>query len=322
MSKRVAVVGGGLIGLTTAHRLQSLGHQVKLFERHNDVSLECSFGNAALFSAGFIHPQVWSASEIWAKVSGATSVMSRIEKGTFLDPFFWRWVSRAMFTMPRENQAVKNNDIRTKLCDVGIGMVNQFKKEHATAFKESGFETIDQGYLFIAAPEAFDGWKKRIERYKMDHELLDFDQMLKLEPSLSKEIDRGSKAFYFKNYQTANPITFSQGIRRLCEESGVEFAFGKEIHGLNMEDSVVTGLKTNEGLLRDFDDCIISAGSFSSHLALDSGYVAPIYPAKGYSFTVNVQHLDDTSIPKRTVGFADTMVRVCTLSFSQFSDSF
>ena len=56
---RVLVLGGGVVGVTTAYQLQRDGHDVVLVERLPDVARDTSFGNAGMIAPG--HSFVWSS---------------------------------------------------------------------------------------------------------------------------------------------------------------------------------------------------------------------------------------------------------------------
>ncbi len=56
---RVLVMGGGVVGVTTAYQLQRDGHEVVLIERNADVAAETSWGNAGMIAPG--HSFVWSS---------------------------------------------------------------------------------------------------------------------------------------------------------------------------------------------------------------------------------------------------------------------
>src|SRR5438445_11546183 len=48
MSKRVLIIGGGVIGLSTAYYAARKGHQVALLDRGRIEKENCSYGNAGL----------------------------------------------------------------------------------------------------------------------------------------------------------------------------------------------------------------------------------------------------------------------------------
>jgi len=56
---RVVILGGGVVGVTTAYQLQRDGHQVTVVERASQVAEGASWGNAGMIAPG--HSFVWSS---------------------------------------------------------------------------------------------------------------------------------------------------------------------------------------------------------------------------------------------------------------------
>ncbi len=56
---RVLIMGGGVVGVTTAYQLLKDGHEVVLLERQDGVARETSWGNAGMIAPG--HSFVWSS---------------------------------------------------------------------------------------------------------------------------------------------------------------------------------------------------------------------------------------------------------------------
>ena len=63
----IAIVGAGIIGVTTAYELAADGHEVTVFERHGAAALETSFANAGVVAPGYVTP--WAAPGMTAKVA-------------------------------------------------------------------------------------------------------------------------------------------------------------------------------------------------------------------------------------------------------------
>src|SRR6185295_6415142 len=63
---RVAVIGAGIVGVTTAYELACDGHAVSVFERCGSVAAETSFANAGLVAPGYVTP--WAAPGMPGKV--------------------------------------------------------------------------------------------------------------------------------------------------------------------------------------------------------------------------------------------------------------
>ena len=63
---KIAIVGAGVIGVTTAYELARDGHEVTVFERNSAVAVESSFANAGVISPGYVAP--WAAPGMPLKV--------------------------------------------------------------------------------------------------------------------------------------------------------------------------------------------------------------------------------------------------------------
>src|SRR5690606_35301214 len=53
---KVLVLGGGVIGVTTAYYLARAGHEVEVVERRDGPGVETSFANAGQISPGYASP--------------------------------------------------------------------------------------------------------------------------------------------------------------------------------------------------------------------------------------------------------------------------
>ena len=64
---KIAIVGAGIIGVTTAYELAADGHEVTVFERRGSVAEETSFANAGVIAPGAVTP--WAAPGMPGKVA-------------------------------------------------------------------------------------------------------------------------------------------------------------------------------------------------------------------------------------------------------------
>ena len=95
---KVAVIGAGIIGVTTAYELAADGHAVTVFERRGAVAEETSFANAGMVAPGYVTP--WDETPDWERQSaaavyeqvvafvqatgGAATKLTREQKGRFV----------------------------------------------------------------------------------------------------------------------------------------------------------------------------------------------------------------------------------------------
>src|SRR5208282_750946 len=87
---RIVVLGGGVVGVTTAYQLQRDGHEVVVVERNPEVAAGASWGNAGMIAPG--HSFVWSSPR--APVILAKSLMLKDQALRFrlsADPRLYAW---------------------------------------------------------------------------------------------------------------------------------------------------------------------------------------------------------------------------------------
>src|SRR5205807_1377642 len=80
---------------------------------------------------------------------------------------------------------------------------------------------------------------------------------------------------------------FTQELAKLAQAKGVAFHFGETVARLEAERKHVVAVITDRGRYTP-DAVVIAAGSYSPQLVKPLGLALPIYPAKGYSITVDI----------------------------------
>jgi len=91
---KIAIVGAGIIGVTTAYELAADGHEVTVFERRGAAAEETSFANAGLVAPGYVTP--WAAPGMPGKVLGyLLSQHAPVKLGMPLSSkelaWMWKW---------------------------------------------------------------------------------------------------------------------------------------------------------------------------------------------------------------------------------------
>ncbi len=89
----IAVIGAGVVGVTTAWELTMDGHTVDVFDRRNAVASECSFANAGVIAPGYVTP--WAAPGMPGKIlRHLFSAHTPVRLHATLNPTVWRWAWR------------------------------------------------------------------------------------------------------------------------------------------------------------------------------------------------------------------------------------
>jgi len=104
---KVAVIGAGIVGVTTAYELSTQGHEVHVYERSGSAAEVCSFANAGVSSPGYVTP--------WAKPGMASHVLLHLwQKHTpvrlhrpKLHELRWLWLGGALATKKPSQPTVR-----------------------------------------------------------------------------------------------------------------------------------------------------------------------------------------------------------------------
>jgi D-amino-acid dehydrogenase len=281
---RVLVMGGGVVGVTTAYQLLWDGHEVVLTERRDGAALETSWGNAGMIAPG--HSFAWSSPQ--APMILLKSLFLKDQSLRFrpsLDSRLWSWSFK--FLMQCTAERARINTLRKhRLC------VYSQKVLHETlAETDLQFDRIDRGILYFhRSQQALDrgvAHMKILAEAGQDIKPLSRAEVVALEPSLASAQDQIAGGIYCPTDETGDCNKFTQGLAALCQQRGVEFRYNTEIQGFDREGDRIAGVRTSTGPIKA-DAYVLSLGNDSPILARQIGESLPIYPIKGYSMTIPV----------------------------------
>mgnify|MGYP005855800563 CR=1 FL=1 len=283
----IVVVGGGVVGMTTAYELNRRGHGVTVLERHSIAGNETSKGNAAQRSYGVVYP--------WADPAMVLKAM----------PWLFKRDGPLKLRVPPSVETLKFRFATLRYAwSPGLFGLNRramlrlgiHSRERFLALeKELGlaFDGAHRGLLHLAStPEA-------LESYRATHELLnDLGIPSRLmNPEQVREAEPGMVgdgplygALSYDTDGTGDCHLFSRELAKACENRGVMVRYNAEAERLVADDQKVNAiiLHTDNGAPEtlEADAFVISAGCWSNHLVEPLGLAMPIYPVKGYSITV------------------------------------
>ncbi|TIU14406.1 MAG: FAD-dependent oxidoreductase, partial [Mesorhizobium sp.] len=102
---KIFVLGGGVIGVTTAYYLAEAGHEVTVIDRQKGPALETSFANAGEISPGYASP--WAGPGVPLKaIKWLLMKHGPLVVRPTLDPHMWVWLVRMLRNCTAERYAV------------------------------------------------------------------------------------------------------------------------------------------------------------------------------------------------------------------------
>ena len=296
----VVVVGGGVVGVTSAYELNRRGHQVTVIERHPVAGNETSKGNAAQRSYGVVYPWADPAMVFkalpWLVQKDAPLKMKVLPSLDAIRFMFatlrYAW-SPGLFGLNRRAM-------------LRLGMHSRQRFLALEQELDLAFDSAHRGLLHLAStPEALEGYRaihRLLSEMGVASRVLTPDQVREVEPGMSTSGPLYG-ALSYDTDGTGDCHLFSRELARVCESKGVCFRYQVEADRLLADRNRVTGIVlhredgTRETL--EADAFVISAGCWSNQLVEPLGLRLPVYPVKGYSITVPLK--DPDHAPASTV---------------------
>jgi D-amino-acid dehydrogenase len=281
---RVLIMGGGVVGVTTAYQLLKDGHEVVLLERQETVALETSWGNAGMIAPG--HSFVWSSPRApWILLKSLFTKNQALRFRFSADPRLYTWSLKFL----AECTAAKA--YRNTLRKHRLAMYSQRVLHEVVAAEPLDYDRNTRGVLYFhrdaAALEAGVAHMRILADDGQEIRLLNRDQVLDLEPALQGAVQKIVGGIYCPTDETGDSHKFTRGLAERCVALGAELHTGVTITGIDTAGDAITGVRTNGGTF-SADAYVMALGSYSPLLARKIGVDLPIYPIKGYSLTIPV----------------------------------
>ena len=280
--KSIAVIGGGITGVTTAYALAKRGFAVTLFEKNRYAAMETSFANGGQLSAS--NAEVWTHPSTILK---GLKWMLKSDAPLLVNPrLSWHkisWFAEFMANIPKYEE----NTIATTRLAIAA-------REHLFAWALAEgveFDSVKKGILHIYRD------KKGFEHAGKVSKLLAAGglQRHSVTPAEMKAIEPTLAGSYYGGYYTESDSTgdihkFTAGLAAAIERLGVKCRYAQQVKTLHSDGKKATVVTLEEGGEQSytFDSLVVCAGVESRRFAAQLGDRVNIYPVKGYSITVNL----------------------------------
>ncbi len=280
---KIAIVGAGIIGVTTAFELASDGHEVTVFERRSAAAEESSFANAGVVAPGYVTP--WAAPGMPGKVARfllsahAPVRLSLPLSGDEL-AWMWRWwracrletylanrtrMQRLAF-YSRERLHQITADLRLEY-DGSAGYMVLLRSEKDSKLVQPGLQVLrDAGVSFRE---------------------INADEARRIEPALNPDT-AFLGAVHLPQDEVANCRQFALLLKKEAEARGAVFEFGATVSHLDRSRPANVHL-VGEPSARSFDAVVMCAGLASAQLLRPLGLRIPLVAVHGYSVSAPIR---------------------------------
>ncbi len=281
MTKRVVIVGAGVIGLCAAWYCARRGWQVTVVERNPAQRDGCSFGNAGMLVTSHFVPLaapgmvaqglkwMWNpASPFYVKPRLSWDLLDWGAK-------FWR-------------AATKEHVLRAAPLLRDLSVASHRCYEDLAALPGSDFGLVRKGLLTLCrTSHALDEEAGAAEMGRglgIPAQVLDAGEAAALEPGIRMDI---AGAVYFPNDHHLTPDRFVTQLQDRLAAAGVAFVWNTEVNGWRIDGTRrVHAATTRDGHEIDADEFVLCGGSWSPLLLGELGLKLPMQAGKGYSLTL------------------------------------
>jgi D-amino-acid dehydrogenase len=282
MTKSIAVIGGGITGVTTAYALIQRGFDVTLFEKHRYAAMETSFANGGQLSA--------SNAEVWnhrSTVFKGLKWMLRKDAPLLFNPKpSWHklsWFAEFLANIPN----YERNTVATARLAVAA-------RAHLFAWAQAegiDFDLKKEGILHIYRDKpGFDHAahvSTLLAKGGLQRRAVTPAEMRAIEPTLAGQYYGG---FFTESDSTGDIHKFTNGLAAAIERLGVNCLYAQDVQSVTTDGQQVFVIAQHgeEATRYTFDGVVVCAGTASRALAAQLGDRVNVYPVKGYSITVNL----------------------------------
>ncbi len=275
---KVGIIGGGIIGLSSAYYLNRSGHQVTIIEQ-SELKDGCSFGNAGMIVPSHLIPLAAPG-----MISKGIRWMFNSTSPFYVRPRFSgdlvKWGYH--FYKAATKQHVEISAIALKeISLLSKAMYQQLAKELPFDF---GYQ--ERGLLMLYQTKETEHEEAETAKFANKHgieaHILSELEIQKLEPDVKVKARGG---VYFPGDAHITPQIFVSQLIQLLKMKGVVFQPSTSVQDFIVESNRIKEVKTDKGNFT-FDQIVIATGSWSGLVSKKLGLELPMQAGKGYSFTL------------------------------------
>ena len=289
--KKIAVIGAGIAGTTTAYALLKKGYSVKIIDSRRYPAMATSYANGGQLSAS--NAETWNTTK---NVVNGIKWMFTPDAPLLFNPSpeiqKYKWMlGFLMATIKREH---KKNTLET------IDLAKKAREIYFKIADEEGieFELLKKGILrFYDSEKEFKLDRNKVswlDQEGMEWDILTTEEVIKLEPAFenNKNTDKILGGIYTKSDASGDIHKFCANLEQvLVDKYSANFQLNTTVEQISRQKNrlVLTMKKEDEEIDEAFDNVVICAGVNTQKFASALGDKMNVYPVKGYSVTIDLK---------------------------------
>ncbi|WP_298551586.1 FAD-dependent oxidoreductase [uncultured Algibacter sp.] len=287
MSKKVIIIGGGIIGLCSAYYLQKEGHQVTIIDKSN-LDSGASYVNAGYLSPSHIIPL--SAPGVMKKgLKWMLNKSSPLYIKPRLDLDFLKW-TLAFNKSCNVKHVEKAIPVIKNISLLSQDLYDDIKRDEGFSFhyEKKGLLMLCQTSKMLEEEIKTANLAKQ---EGLDAKEINLKELKQLEPNVSLNV---IGATYYKCDSHTTPNEFMEEMKTHLKNVGVVFYTNEKVEDLEVINQKISSIKTNRQILKA-DDFVLSTGSWSPILSKKLGIQLLVQAGKGYR--INTKNETEIVIP-------------------------
>lgn len=278
--QQIIVIGGGVVGLTSAWWLAQAGYRVSLLERAPGVGSGSSYGNGGQLSYRYVSPLADEGVPLKA-LQWMFQNTGPLHFRPEADLRQYRWLASFL----AHCRADVNRKTTAKLLELGELSRQGMKQLEVTVPLEE-FDWRDAGKLVVyRSREVFE----KAAGKPGAGEIWSASECAAREPALAAAEPLLAGGIYNSGEAVADCHAFCVALAaRLREHPRFDGFIHAEARRLVASKGRITGIETDQGMLQA-DSYVLAAGIQSRTLSDTVGISLPLYPLKGYSLTAPIR---------------------------------
>ncbi len=279
MTRRVVIVGAGVIGLASAYYLLRRGHKVTVLDREPEQRDSCSYGNAGMIVPSHFTPLA---------APGMVALGLK-----------WMWNPESPFYIkPRLDLGLLKWGMRfwqastAKRVATAAPVLRDLSLASRLAFTELQSEGLDfglhqRGLLMLCRTEHGLEEEQQAAQRAMElgipAEVLDPAGLAKADPQITMKAVGG---VWYPQDCHLSPNQFMVTLQNEVRRMGGSLQFDSPVHQWHMDQKSLRAVQTGETSI-EADEFVLCGGAWSEKAVKPLGLTLPMQAGKGYSLTLS-----------------------------------